>query len=234
MKLVNKELLTIESFFSSVNLMPSALFSKRSPPWEGLYLLRDFFTSYSAYKIEISMPSFVYIKNPKQVSIGEGTIIEPGVYIEGPCIIGKNCQIRHGAYLRSYVLLGDNSVVGHACEIKHSIFFPHAKAAHFAYVGDSVLGCNVNLGAGVRLANFRIDKRAIVVHYNNTKIPTNLTKMGSVIGDNTQIGCNAVLNPGTLMEKNCLCYPNINVGGFIRENSIIKSSKNVIVCRRKT
>jgi len=164
----------------------------------------------------------------EMIFIGEGTVVESGAYIKGPTIIGKNCQIRQGAYIRGGVITGDNCVIGHATEVKNSIFLNKAKAAHFAYVGDSILGNNVNLGAGTKLANLKIDTSMVkVIDANNQKHDSGLKKLGAILGDNVEIGCNAVTSPGTIIGKNSRVYANTLVKGYIPENSIVKNKAKV-------
>lgn len=189
-------------------------------PWSILENIDSLFPSKG--KIEIEIPEGVYLENKDLISIGKGTVIEPGAFIKGPCIIGKNCEVRHGAYIRGNVIAEDNCVIGHATEIKNSIMQKGAKAAHFAYVGDCIIGQGVNLGAGVKCANFRLDKSLIKVQSNGKVINTNLRKFGAIIGDDTQIGCNTVLSPGTIIGKNSYVYPCICIGGVFPEKSRIK------------
>lgn len=157
--------------------------------------------------LEIDVPEGVFLVDRESIFIGKGTRIEPGAYIQGPCWIGENCTIRHGAYIRGNCIAEEGSVIGHATEVKNAYFFPKAHAAHFAYVGDSVLGHSVNLGAGVKLANVRFDKKEIVIPYEGKKYPTGLYKWGAILGDRCQIGCNAVTNPGTLIGPDVHCSP---------------------------
>lgn len=146
-------------------------------------------------------------------------MIEPGVYIQGPCIIGKNCVIRHGAYIREGVICGDYCQIGHSAELKHSILLNHACATHFVYVGDSILGNEVNLGAGVKCANLRLDRSEVVVAWNGKRVKTGLKKLGAIVGDRVQIGCNCVLNPGTLIGKESFSHPLLNLSGYIPPRS---------------
>lgn len=135
--------------------------------------------------------------------------------IEGPCYIGSNVEIRHGAYLRKGSWICDGSIVGNSSEIKNSILLPGAKAPHFNYVGDSVIGANSNLGAGVKLSNVRNDRGKIsVILPSNKRVDTGLRKMGALVGDESQIGCNAVTNPGSLIAPNSMVSPNETVTGF--------------------
>lgn len=195
--------------------------------WTPLLSLKEKLTSLPLGQIDIEIPKNVIIDNPSQVSIGRGTIIEPGVYIKGPCLIGSNCTLRQGAYIREHVVTGNNCLIGHDTEVKHSVLFDGVKAAHFAYIGDSIIGCNVNVGAGVICANFRFDNSEVFVYANGEKIETGLKKLGSIISDNVQIGCNAVLNPGTLVGANSYIYPTVNASGTIEENTVLKNNNSV-------
>ena len=168
------------------------------------------------------MPASAFLVNPELISIGKGTVVEPGAYIAGPCIIGQNCQVRNGAYIRGNVIIGDDCVVGHATEIKGSILLNRVCASHFNYVGDSILGNDVNLGAGLVCANLRLDRQKVSIHYKNQKIPTPLKKLGAIVGDGSQLGCNSVLNPGTVLGKKVFCSPCLNISGYIPGGSFIK------------
>lgn len=213
------------SQFQHAKLFESVLF-----PWEILPLIEPYIKSLPLGQLNGCISPHAYLINPELISIGEGSIVEPGAYIQGPCWIGKNCTIRHGAYMRGNVLTGDKCVIGHDSEVKNAIFLSNAHAAHFAYVGDSILGNHVNLGAGTKCANFRLDQGFISVHnQQQQRIPTQLRKMGAVIGDGSQIGCNAVLNPGTLVGQLVKCYPCVNFGGFVPSNSLVKSSAKVTI-----
>ena len=132
----------------------------------------------------------------EQVVIGEGTVVEDGVMIKGPAIIGRRCQIRHGAYIREHVIVGDDCVVGNACELKQSVLFNRAQVPHFNYVGDSILGHRAHLGAGVKISNVKLSAGTVTVEAAGERIDTGLRKFGALIGDGCDVGCNAVLNPG--------------------------------------
>jgi NDP-sugar pyrophosphorylase family protein len=150
----------------------------------------------------------------KDVYLGEGTIVEPGAYIRGPAWIGKNCEIRHGAYLRENVIAGDGCVLGNSSEFKNCLLLDGAHAPHFNYVGDSILGRDVNLGAGVILSNYRLDGQVIRVRKAGTLVETGLRKFGAIVGDGAAVGCNAVLNPGSLVAPKAKILPGtIWIGG---------------------
>lgn len=142
------------------------------------------------------------------------------VKIEGPTYIGKNAKIRHSAYLRKGSWICNNAVVGHSSEIKNSILLPGAKAPHFNYVGDSILGFNVNIGAGAKISNVRNDKRNVLISLKNgKKLDSKLKKFGALIGDNSEIGCNVVSNPGTIIEPGTMINPNNSIKGWITSMS---------------
>jgi len=211
-------------FFSLEAYFHRELFEGTSYVWEALHRLTSYLQEQELGKIEVKIPAGAHLINPELISIGEGTIIEPGAYIEGPAIIGPYNQIRHGAYIRGSVISGERCVIGHATEIKHSILLDRACAAHFNYVGDSILGNDVNLGAGAKLANFRLDHKEVFVLIQGQKISTGLKKMGAIVGDGAQLGCNVVANPGTLIGPKAFCYPCINVKGIIPSRVIYKEN----------
>ncbi|MDC1419659.1 hypothetical protein N8653_02940 [Euryarchaeota archaeon] len=137
--------------------------------------------------------------------------------IEGPCYIGKGAEIRHSAFLRAGSWICENAIVGHSSEIKNSVLLPGSKAPHFNYVGDSIIGFDVNLGAGAKISNVRNDRRNILVNLENgKKINTELRKFGSLIGDGSEIGCNVVSNPGTILEPKTMINPNITIKGWVK------------------
>lgn len=211
-------------FFDLSQFRHAALFKNNPFPWLVLQQLTPYLKSQPLGLLEGTVSPFAYLINVEQISIGEGSIVEPGAYIQGPCIIGKNCIVRHGAYIRGHVLTGDHCVIGHDSELKQAILLNRAHAAHFAYVGDSILGNEVNLGAGTKCANFKLDQSSINLHILNQHIPTQMRKLGAIIGDKTQIGCNTVSNPGTLIGQEVRCYPCLNIEGFIPSRSFIKPS----------
>jgi NDP-sugar pyrophosphorylase family protein len=153
-----------------------------------------------------------------RVFIDEGAVVEPTAYIQGPCYIGPRTEVRHGAYIRGDVYVGPDAVVGHTTEVKGSMFLDGAKAGHFAYVGDSLLGRNVNLGAGTKLANLPLQRKIIRVWHPETNkiVSTELKKFSAVMGDDCQTGCNAVLSPGTLLLPGTGVMPCVHYRGTLR------------------
>lgn len=158
-----------------------------------------------------------FIRNGDLIWLGPQTQVEAGAYLQGPLHIGARCQIRHAAYLRGHIIAGDDCVFGHATEVVRSIFLDRAKAPHFAYVGDSILGNGVNLGAGTKCANLRFDQQLIKVHFGNEFAHSNRRKLGAILGDGTMTGCNSYLNPGTILKKGSIFpSPNLSFGAANR------------------
>lgn len=158
-----------------------------------------------------------------QLNIGRGVLIEAGAFIKGPTLIGDASEIRHGAYLRGQCLVGARCVVGHASEIKHAIMLDGAKAGHFAYLGDSILGKDVNLGAGTKLANLRFGGGTVPVRSPGGVIDSGLRKFGAILGDHVQTGCNSVTNPGAVLGRKTLVLPNVTVpSGLHPSNTVIR------------
>ena len=148
-----------------------------------------------------------------RISLGQGVLVETGAMIKSPAIIGDYSEVRQGAYLRGYCLCGCRCVLGHTTEIKHSIFLNDAKAGHFAYIGDSILGCNANLGAGTKFANLRFLPGNVTILLDGERIDTGRKKFGAILGDGSQTGCNSVTSPGTLMGREAMLLPTTTAKG---------------------
>lgn len=170
--------------------------------------------------------SFVCLK--ENVWVAQTAHIAPSALIVGPCIVGHNTEIRHGAFIRENVIIGDNVVIGNSVELKNSIIFDGCQIPHFNYVGDSILGYKAHLGAGVIISNLKSNKSDVYIKTNNSSITSGLRKCGAFLGDFVEVGCNSVLNPGTLVGRNSIIYPLSNIRGVIKENVIYKSFDNVI------
>lgn len=156
-------------------------------------------------------------------AFGRGVLVESGALLKEPVVIGDQSEIRQGAYLRGYCLIGRRCVVGHVTEVKHTIFLDDAKAGHFAYLGDSILGRAVNLGAGTKLANLRFQGGEVRVRCGEQNLNTGLKKLGAILGDQSQTGCNAVTNPGALLGKRCIVPPNTTApSGYHRDHTVIR------------
>lgn len=201
------------------------LLGKDSTVLEAIKKISCYLENLSLGKIEVLVPEGVFLESRESIAVGEGTVIEPGAYVRGPVWIGKGCQIRSGAYIRGNVILGDGAIVGHGTEVKESILFPRAHAAHFNYVGNSILGADTNLGAGAVCANFRLDKGEIAVDVEGQKVFTGSTKFGVILGDRSQVGCNSVMSPGTLIGKDVKCPSTITIRGSIPSKAKIRVQK---------
>ncbi len=163
----------------------------------------------------------------EQVYIGKNTVIEPGAYIKGPAWIGANCEIRHGAYIRENVVIGAGSIIGNSTEIKNSFLFNGCQVPHFNYVGDSILGARVHLAAGVIVSNLKLNGDFIALRVGDAVLNTSLRKFGALIGDDVEVGCNAVLNPGSILGRRSLVYPGVSWRGILPANSIAKTVDSV-------
>lgn len=178
----------------------------------------------------------------RAIYIGEGARIEPGAYVQGPAYIGAGCVVRHGALVRENVIMFPGSVLGHASEAKNSLFLPRAHAPHFNYVGDSIIGHRANLGAGTKLSNLTIvsekdretgRRPTIQIQIEHIIYDTELAKLGAILGDDAQTGCNSVLNPGCLVGPRSLVYANVSLGkGFYGPDTIIKLRQSVELADR--
>jgi len=187
--------------------------------------------------IEIKAPLYL---EKYRIFLDKGTTLEPSAIIKGPCYIGPGCEVRHGAYIRGNVIIGEKCVIGHNTEVKNSILMNHTEAGHFNYIGDSILGSYINLGAGAKLANVEFrspeDKSKenfpSIKHIDGTKeIDTQLPKFGAILGDNVEIGCNAVICPGTLVAKENWVYPNVTLpkGMYPPKKLVLPSHRNVVL-----
>lgn len=216
-------------FFDLSQFVFADIFKDCTFVWEVLTRIKIFLEKLPLGKIEVEIPPGSYLAKPELISIGKGTVIEPGVYIKGPCFIGENCVVRHGAYIRGDCITGNGCVIGHDTEVKNVLMLNNAQAAHFSYLGDTILGNRVNLGAGTKCANLKLDHKNIIIRWEEQLIETGLKKFGAIIGDDCQLGCNSVTNPGTLFGKQVLCYPCLNVGGFVASRQLIRPSSKAII-----
>ena len=209
----------------------AAIFDGCKYAWEALARIGPYLAAQAKPNLRNRCEGTAYIG--EQVAIGEGTVLEDGVMILGPAVIGRNCQIRHNAYIRQNVIIGDDCVVGNASEIKNSILFNRAQAPHFNYVGDSILGFRAHLGAGVKISNFKIMPGNVIVQKDGRTFDTGLRKFGALLGDECEVGCNAVLSPGSILGRESVVYPNVVWRGALGERMIVKNkSAQEVVARR--
>lgn len=199
----------------------AAVFDGCQNAWEALAKLKAYFAANLEPGLRNVCHGRAFIGD--QVFIGEGTVVEDGVMIKGPAIIGRNCEIRHNAYIREHVIVGDDCVIGNACELKNSLLFNHAGVPHFNYVGDSILGYRAHLGAGVKISNVKLVGGNVMVELDGKPVDTGLRKFGALVGDHAEVGCNAVLNPGSIIGRGSMVYPNTNWRGILPANHIVKN-----------
>jgi NDP-sugar pyrophosphorylase family protein len=212
-----------DDFFDLDNYGHKSLFydSQVVHVWDVLKLLRDYLDQIIVPEIQGQVMEGAYLLGD-EIFIGPGSVVEPGVVIKSPTYIGANTEVRQGAYIRGLALVGDHCVVGHTTEVKNAIFLNGAQAGHFAYVGDSILGNRVNLGAGTKLANVKLNHANVVVKVAEQTYETGLRKLGAILGDRVQIGCNAVTNPGTLLGPGCMAYALSLLRGYYPADTMIK------------
>lgn len=211
------------SLFPGLSEAELPLFSGVTHPWEVVARLREWLLERVAPGSDIA--AGVRLSGAviacERIAVASGAVIEPGaVILEGPVYIGPGAVVRSGAYIRGAAYIGAGALVGHATEVKNGILLPGAKAPHFNYVGDSIVGHEVNLGAGVILSNYRLDARNIKVTWQGRRVDTGLKKLGAIIGDRCSIGCNAVCNPGTILYPGVMVPPVTAVSGT-HETSLV-------------
>jgi len=209
------ELLFFENFFDLNQTIAKKLFENIYYPWEVLPKIKNFILETGP---TLSKDEYEEIK--ENVWVSKDAKIADSAYIDGPTIIGKGTEIRHCAFIRGGVIVGENCVVGNSTEIKNSILFNGVQVPHFNYVGDSVLGYKAHMGAGSITSNVKSDKSVVTVKIGSEKMDTGLKKFGAILGDHVEIGCNAVLNPGSVLGRNVSVYPTSMVRGFIPENTL--------------
>ncbi|MCS3917692.1 hypothetical protein Q2T83_14445 [Fervidibacter sacchari] len=225
------ERLKPEHYFDLSKFAHRELFDGVKFVWEVIPKISDYLRNIVKPEIRGTVMEGAFVDG--QVFIDEGTVVEPGAVVFGPAYIGKNCVIRSGAYIRGDVLVGDGAVLGHASEFKNCVLMDGAQCPHFNYVGDSVLGFKSHLAAGVIVSNLKITRDEIVVKLDGTEYPTGLRKFGAIVGDEAEIGCNAVINPGTLIGKKVLSYPLTSLRGYYPPKSVVKVRQSLELVERR-
>lgn len=221
-----------DRFFELKEFVHRDIFLDLEYVWDALKHLPDYLASHINHDIQGTVSDGAYVIGDR-IQIGRGSVIEPGAYITGPTIIGENTVVRHGAYIRGNVIVGNHCVVGHASELKGAILLDHSGAPHFNYVGDSILGNGVNLGAGTKLSNLKITRGTVTVKIAENIYDSGLRKFGAILGDKAETGCNSVLNPGTLVGPGSLIYPNATVSGYIPPGSLVKLRQTLEVVKQR-
>lgn len=213
----------ITELFDLDKTIASELFSGREYPWEVLGDIKNFI-----YKLGESLSTDEYEMVSDGVWIAKDAKVFPTAYIGSPCIIDKGAEIRHCAFIRGSAIVGKGAVVGNSTELKNVVLFDKVQVPHYNYVGDSVLGYKAHMGAGSITSNVKSDKTLVEVKCRDEKLPTGLKKFGAMLGDEVEVGCNSVLNPGTVVGRNSNIYPLSSVRGTIPQNSIYKSRDDIV------
>lgn len=214
---------TTTALFDLDKTIASELLQNYKQPWDALNKISGHILALGA---NLSPDLFTKISN--DIWIAKSATVAHSALINGPCIIDENAEIRHCAYIRGNTIIGKNTVVGNSTELKNCILFDNVQVPHFNYVGDSILGYKSHLGAGAVTSNVKSDKTKVQVKANGTAIDTGLTKMGAMVGDNVEIGCNSVLNPGTIIGRESQVYPTSCVRGVVPANCIVKANGDII------
>lgn len=200
------------------------IFEGKTYPWEILGELKDFIV-----KLGETLPEDEYDRIADDVWIAKDAKVFPSAYIAGPCIVDHGAEIRHCAFIRGSAIIGKNAVVGNSVEVKNSLLFDGVQTPHYNYVGDSVLGYKSHMGAGSITSNVKSDKSLVVVKFGDERVETQRKKFGAVLGDFVEVGCNSVLNPGTVLGRHSTVYPTSSVRGVVPENAIFKDKDNIII-----
>ena len=219
-----KEQLTVKALYAfPEHTRAWPLLDKVEYPWEVLPEISDFILALGP-----TLPKEIFEEVGENIWIAKSATISPLATITGPTIIGENSQVRPGAFIRGSALVGDTCVVGNSTELKNCILFDNVPVPHYNYVGDSILGFHAHMGAGAVTSNIKADRKNIVIHVGDESIETGRRKVGAMLGDYADIGCNSVLNPGSIVGSYTNVYPLSFVRGFVPANSIVKTGGKVV------
>ena len=213
---------TITDLFDLSHTLAKDYFSAFTYPWEALPGIKDMIV-----RLGETLDKEQYEEVQPQVWVHKTAKVFASAYLGAPCIIGANTEVRHCAFIRGSALVGENCVVGNSVELKNVILFDNVQVPHYNYVGDSILGYKAHMGAGSITSNVKSDKSLVVIH-GKEEIPTGIKKVGALVGDYVEIGCNSVLNPGTVIGRNSSIYPVSCVRGVIPANSICKNCGTIV------
>ena len=213
----------IKNLYNLDETIAKDLLEKFTYPWEVLPNIAE-------YIIELGnkLDKEKYEKKGEDIWVAKSANVYPSAYIKGPAIIGENAEIRHCSFIRGKVIVGNGAVVGNSTELKNVILFNKVQVPHYNYVGDSILGYKSHMGAGSITSNVKSDKKLVVIKGKSKEIETGIKKIGAMIGDNVEVGCGSVLNPGTIIGKNTNIYPLSSVRGVVPKNSIYKNKNEIV------
>ena len=217
------EQLKATELFTLEETIAKDIFKNVTYPWEVLPKIKSFILELGS-----TLDPEEYDKVGDDVWIARSAKIMATAYIHGPAIIGKNSEIRHCAFIRENAIVGEGAVVGNSTELKNVILFNQVQVPHYNYVGDSILGYKAHMGAGSITSNVKSDKKLVLVKTSQGNIETGIKKFGAMLGDEVEVGCGAILNPGSVVGKNSAIYPVVSVRGVIPSNHIVKSTTKIV------
>ena len=221
---MDKKIPTIADLFDLSHTIAAELFEGKTYPWEVLDDIKAFI-----YKLGETLDPAEFDHPSEGVWVAKDAKVFPSAYLGEPCIIDHGAEVRHCAFIRGSAIVGKNAVVGNSVELKNVVLFDNVQTPHYNYVGDSVLGYKAHMGAGSITSNVKSDKTLVVVKAEDEQIETGRKKFGAMLGDNVEVGCNSVLNPGTVIGRFTNVYPTSSVRGVIPANSIYKDSVHIVV-----
>jgi len=213
----------IKNLYNLDETIAKEIFDGCEYPWEILPKIKDFII-----ELGESLSLDEYDKVGDNVWIAKDAKVAPTAYINGPAIIGKGAEVRHCAFIRGNAIVGEKAVVGNSTELKNVILFNNVQVPHYNYVGDSILGFKSHMGAGSITSNVKSDKQLVIVKNGEERIETGLKKFGAMVGDNVEVGCGSILNPGSVIGRNTNIYPLSSVRGVVKENSIYKKQGEIV------
>ena len=213
----------IHQLYNLEETIAADIFKGVTYPWEVLPKIKDFIV-----ELGNTLDVSVYEKRGENIWVAKSAKVAPTAFINGPAIIGKDAEVRHCAFIRGNAIVGEGAVVGNSTELKNVILFNKVQVPHYNYVGDSVLGYKSHMGAGSITSNVKSDKKLVVVKAGEEKIETGMKKFGAMLGDEVEVGCGSVLNPGTVVGNHSNIYPLSSVRGFVPANSIYKKQGEVV------
>lgn len=217
------EAMKVKNLYTLEETIAAPLLETVAYPWEALSKIKGFII-----ELGESLPEEIYEKRGENIWIAKSASVAPTACINGPCIIDEDAEVRHCAFVRGSAIIGKGAVVGNSTELKNVILFNKVQVPHYNYVGDSVLGFKAHMGAGSITSNVKSDKTLVIVKSAEESIETGLKKFGAMLGDCVEVGCNSVLNPGTVIGRNSNVYPLSCVRGFVPEGSIYKKQNDIV------
>ena len=215
--------ITIKNLYNLQETIAAELFEGKEFPWEVLPLIGEF-----TLKLGATLSTEEYDKVGDDIWIAKSAKVAPTASLTGPAIIGKDTEVRPGAFIRGNVIIGEGAVVGNSTELKNVVLFNKVQVPHYNYVGDSILGFKAHMGAGAITSNVKADKKLVVVKGEDYQIETGIKKFGAMLGDDVEVGCNSVLNPGTVVGRNSNIYPLSSVRGVVAADSIYKKEGGIV------